>query len=309
MKLSKISFCALILCFVAFILYPEQVSAAENSAPFAGAPREGGTTTVEGTRRQDLNQLGIDDETGYHSDTVIDQPGTGRTANDIDDINIGNNLNITYSGTRGNLSGSLRILITLTLLALAPILIIMLTSFTRILVVLHFARAAIGTQQVPPNQVLIGLTLFLTFFVMQPVITDINTNAVQPYENNEITQQEFVDRALSPLRTFMYGQTQKKDVRLFMDIAKLDMVDELDDIPTYVLVPAFVISELRTAFIIGFLIYIPFIVIDMVVASTLMSMGMMMLPPTTVSMPFKILLFVLADGWNLIIGSLVKTFY
>ncbi len=309
MRSVKLSVCALILCFAALFPDPVQVLAAENTFPATGVPREGATTTVEGTRRQDLNQLGIEDDTGYNSDTVIDQPGTGKTANDIDNINIGNNLNITYSGTRGNLSGSLRILITLTLIALAPTLIIMLTSFTRILVVLHFARAAIGTQQVPPNQVIIGLTLFLTFFVMQPVITEINTNAVQPFENGEMTQQEFIETALSPLRTFMYGQTQKKDVRLFMDIAKLDTVDELDDIPTYVLVPSFIISELRTAFIIGFLIYIPFIVIDMVVASTLMSMGMMMLPPTTVSMPFKILLFVLADGWNLIIGSVVKTFY
>nr|MCR5526796.1 flagellar type III secretion system pore protein FliP [Lachnospiraceae bacterium] len=157
--------------------------------------------------------------------------------------------------------------------------------------------------------VLVGLTLFLTFFIMQPTIQQINTEAVKPFEAGEISQEEFFETAMDPLRTFMYGQTQKKDVKLFMDIAKLGTVDSIEDIPNYVLIPAFVISELRTAFIIGFLIYIPFIVIDMVVASTLMSMGMMMLPPTTVSMPFKILLFVLADGWNLVIGSLVKTFY
>lgn len=144
---------------------------------------------------------------------------------------------------------------------------------------------------------------------MNPVITDINTNAVKPFEAGEMTQQEFIDTAMQPLREFMYPQTQTKDVRLFMDIAKIEDVESIDDIPTRVLVPAFVISELRRAFIIGFLIYIPFIVIDMVVASTLMSMGMMMLPPTTISMPFKILLFVLADGWNLVIGNLVKTFY
>jgi len=183
------------------------------------------------------------------------------------------------------------------------------TSFTRIIIVMHFTRTAIGTQTAPPNQVLMGLTLFLTFFIMQPAINEINTQAVKPFEAGEITQTEFRERAMEPLRQFMYGQTQKKDVQLFLDIAKLDPVDDLDDIPNYVLVPSFVISELRTAFIIGFLIYIPFIVIDMVVASTLMSMGMMMLPPTTISMPFKILLFVLADGWNLVIGSLVKTFY
>ena len=144
---------------------------------------------------------------------------------------------------------------------------------------------------------------------MSPVITQINDTAVKPFEAGQMTQQEFIDTAVQPLREFMYPQTQTKDVRLFMDIAKIESVDSIDDIPTRVLVPAFVISELRRAFIIGFLIYIPFIVIDMVVASTLMSMGMMMLPPTTISMPFKILLFVLADGWNLVIGNLVKTFY
>ena len=144
---------------------------------------------------------------------------------------------------------------------------------------------------------------------MSPVITQINETAIQPFEAGEITQEEFVETAMDPLREFMYGQTQKKDVRLFLDIAKIGDVESIDDIPNNVLIPSFIISELRTAFIIGFLLYIPFIVIDMVVASTLMSMGMMMLPPTTISMPFKILLFVLADGWNLVIGNLVRTFY
>ncbi|MCR4892315.1 MAG: flagellar type III secretion system pore protein FliP [Lachnospiraceae bacterium] len=269
----------------------------------------GGRTIVEGTREPDTNRIGIDDGTGYNSNTVIREPGTNDTEGDLQSLNVGNNLNITYNDSSGNLSGSLRILITLTLIALAPLLIIMLTSFTRILVVLHFTRAALGTQTAPPNQVLVGLTLFLTFFIMQPTIVRINTEAVQPFEAGEITQDEFFETAMAPLRTFMYGQTQKRDVRLFMDIAGMEEVDKLEDIPNAVLIPSFVISELRTAFIIGFLIYIPFIVIDMVVASTLMSMGMMMLPPTTISMPFKILLFVLADGWNLVIGSLVKTFY
>ncbi|MBQ4482626.1 MAG: flagellar type III secretion system pore protein FliP [Lachnospiraceae bacterium] len=246
---------------------------------------------------------------GYDAPTVIDEPGSADDRSDLSELNVGNNLNITYNDGDGNLSGALRMLIILTLLAMAPLLLIMLTSFTRILVVLHFVRAAVGTQTAPPNQVLVGLTLFLTFFIMQPTINEINTTALQPFEAGEITQQEFMDTAMAPLRTFMYGQTQMKDVRLFMDIAKIEDVEGIDDIPNAVLIPAFLISELRTAFIIGFLIYIPFIVIDMVVASTLMSMGMMMLPPTTVSMPFKILLFVLADGWNLIIASLVKTFY
>ncbi|MCR5302083.1 MAG: flagellar type III secretion system pore protein FliP [Lachnospiraceae bacterium] len=257
----------------------------------------------------DTNDLGITVESEPRTTTVIRPPGTATEAADIRDLNVSNNLSITYTDTQGNLSGTLRILIILTLIALAPFLVIMMTSFTRILIVLHFVRAAIGTQTAPPNQVLVGLTLFLTFFIMNPVITDINNNAVKPFEAGEIQQEEFIETALQPLREFMYPQTQTKDVRLFMDIAKIDSVESIDDIPTRVLVPAFVISELRRAFIIGFLIYIPFIVIDMVVASTLMSMGMMMLPPTTISMPFKILLFVLADGWNLVIGNLVKTFY
>ncbi|MCR5832290.1 MAG: flagellar type III secretion system pore protein FliP [Lachnospiraceae bacterium] len=257
----------------------------------------------------EVNELGISTETEPRRPTVIREPGTATEAEDIRDLNVSNNLSITYTDAQGNLSGTLRILIILTLVAMAPFLVMMMTSFTRILVVLHFVRTALGTQTAPPNQVLVGLTLFLTFFIMNPVITDINTNAVKPFEAGEMTQQEFLDTAQVPLREFMYPQTQTKDVRLFMDIAKIESVENIEDIPMRVLVPAFVISELRRAFIIGFLIYIPFIVIDMVVASTLMSMGMMMLPPTTISMPFKILLFVLADGWNLVIGNLVKTFY
>ncbi|MCR4806210.1 MAG: flagellar type III secretion system pore protein FliP [Lachnospiraceae bacterium] len=258
----------------------------------------------------EVNEIGIsDDEAVNENRTVINEPGSAEDAGDLRELNVANNLTVTYQDGQGNLSGSLRILITLTLIALAPTLIIMMTSFTRILVVMHFVRSALGTQSAPPNQVLIGLSLFLTFFIMNPVITQINDTAVKPFEAGELTQTEFLDTAQGPLREFMYGQTQTKDVRLFLDIAKIESVEELDDIPTRVLVPAFMISELRTAFIIGFLIYIPFIVIDMVVASTLMSMGMMMLPPTTISMPFKILLFVLADGWSLVIGNLVKTFY
>ncbi len=283
------------------------VYAGENTTNNTGAST-GRTVTVEGERSPNYNDLGLTDNR-YNSSTVIREPGTSETAQDIREINVGNNLNITYTDERGNLSGALRILITLTMISLAPFLLVMMTSFTRIIIVMHFTRTAIGTQTAPPNQVLMGLTLFLTFFIMQPAINEINTQAIQPFEAGQITQAEFKDRAMEPLRQFMYGQTQKRDVQLFLDIAKLDPVEELDDIPNYILIPAFVISELRTAFIIGFLIYIPFIIIDMVVASTLMSMGMMMLPPTTIAMPFKILLFVLADGWNLVIGSLVKTFY
>lgn len=257
----------------------------------------------------DFNDIGISDNSSNDNRTVINPPGSAETADDLKELNVSNNLTITYQNGDGNVSGTLRILITLTLVALAPTLLVMMTSFTRIIIVMHFVRSALGTQSAPPNIVLIGLSLFLTFFIMNPVLTQVNETAVKPFEAGEMNQQEFFDTALVPLREFMYGQTMAKDVRLFLDIEGIDTVPELEDIPTRVLIPSFVLSELRTAFIIGFLLYIPFIIIDMVVASTLMSMGMMMLPPTTISMPFKILLFVLADGWNLVIGNVVKTFY
>ena len=241
--------------------------------------------------------------------TNVEEPGTAESAEDLSELNIANTVTVTYNDGNGNVNGTLRILIILTLIAIAPSLLIMMTSFTRIIIVLHFTRAALNTQTAPPNTVLIGIALFLTFFIMQPTISQINTEAIAPFEAEEIEQQEALDRAAAPIRTFMYGQTQKKDVSLFMEINGTQWNGELDEIPMSVLVPSFIISELRTAFIIGFIIYIPFIVIDMVVASTLMSMGMMMLPPTTISMPFKILLFVLADGWHLVIKGLVESFY
>ena len=220
--------------------------------------------------------------------------------------------NITSNVGSSSLSASMRMVLVLTLLSLAPFLLIMVTSFTRIIVVLHFVRTALGTQTSPPNQVLVGLALFLTLFIMSPVFVQLNTDCIQPYDRGEITQEEALTAGLKPIRTFMFEQTNRKDIRLFLEIERQSdnvSVENEDEIPTLVLIPAFMISELRTAFIIGFLIYLPFIVIDMVVASTLMSMGMMMLPPTTISMPFKVLLFVLADGWNLLIGQVVKTFY
>ncbi len=243
------------------------------------------------------------------SRTNITEPGSSETAEDLKELNISNELTITYNDGNGELSGSLRILLTLTMIALIPLLLIMLTSFTRIIIVLHFTRSALNTNTAPPNNVLIGLALFLTFFIMQSTLTTVYNDAIVPFDNGEITQEEFFEVGMQPFREFMYGQTQTKDVRLFMEIAEVDWDGELDSIPNYILIPSFVVSELRSAFLIGFVIYIPFIVIDMIVASVLMSMGMMMLPPTTISMPFKILLFVLADGWNLIIGSLVKSFY
>ncbi len=220
--------------------------------------------------------------------------------------------NITSNAGSSSLSASMKMILVLAVLSLAPFIVIMVTSFTRIIVVLHFLRTALGTQTTPPNQVLIGLALFLTLFIMSPVITQINTDCIQPYDAGELTQEDALNAGLKPIRTFMFEQTRRKDIKLFLQIQKQTddvEINSEDDVPTVVLIPAFMISELRTAFIIGFLIYLPFIVIDMVVASTLMSMGMMMLPPTTISMPFKILLFVLADGWNLVIGQVVKTFY
>ena len=241
--------------------------------------------------------------------TNIREPGGSEDADELAELNIDNEVTVTYNDGNGTIAGALRILLILTGIALAPILIICLTSFTRIIIVMHFTRAALNTQTAPPNQVIIALSLFLTFFIMNPIITEINETAIKPFEEGQITQEEALELGIEPLREFMYEQTQVKDVKLFMDIAGEEWTTDLEEIPNSVLIPSFIVSELRTAFIIGFIIYIPFIVIDMVVSSALMSMGMMMLPPTTISMPFKILLFVLADGWNLVIGNLVKTFY
>lgn len=257
------------------------------------------------TVRASENHLTGDSETA----TYIDPPGTYNTPEELNRLNTANTVTITYNEGNGQVNGALRILLTLTLIAIAPTLIILMTSFTRIIIVLHFTRAALNTQTAPPNQILIGLALILTFFIMEPTITRINEEAIQPFEAGEIQQEETFEKAITPLREFMYPQTQVKDVQLFMEIAGQEWDGKNESIPLSVLIPSFMLSELRIAFWIGFMIYIPFIVIDMVVASTLMSMGMMMLPPTTISMPFKILLFVLADGWSLIIGNLVRTFY
>ena len=241
----------------------------------------------------------------------LDPPNTRPADTENTDV-----MTFSWNNEEGNLSGNIRVLLVLTVISLAPSILIMLTSFTRIIIVLHFVRTAVGTQTVPPNQVMVGLALFLTLFIMNPVFSEINETVIKPFDANEISQEEALERLEGPLRSFMYKEIQRKDLKLFCDIAEIDMTgmdlsepETLEPVPMNVVIPAFIVSELRTAFIIGFLIYIPFIVIDMVVASVLMSMGMMMLPPTTISMPFKILLFVLADGWDLVIGSLVKTFY
>ncbi len=204
---------------------------------------------------------------------------------------------------------TLQILLLMTILSLAPAIIILTTSFTRIIVVFHFVKQALGVQQMPPSQVLIGLALFLTFFIMSPVWEKINNDAIQPYLKGEITQAQAYERAIKPLREFMFRQVREDDLALFVSLANLPKPNNRDDIPTHVLIPAFAISELRIAFQIGFLIYIPFLVIDLIVASVLMSMGMIMLPPVMISLPFKVLLFILIDGWNLLVQSLIQSFH
>lgn len=206
-------------------------------------------------------------------------------------------------------SNALQLIILLTVLTLAPAIVIMLTSFTRIIVVLAFLRSSLATQQMPPNQILIGLALFLTLFVMAPTLQQANKDGLQPYLKGEITQQVAFQKGMQPMRSFMFKQTREKDLALFVKLAKMPRPKTFDDIPNHVLIPSFIISELKTAFQIGFIIFIPFLVIDMVVASALMSMGMMMLPPMMISLPFKILLFVLVDGWNLVIQSLMMSFH
>ena len=218
------------------------------------------------------------------------------------------NIGVEAAKNPQDVSVSLQILLILTLLSLAPALLITLTSFTRIIIVLSFTRGALGTQQTPPNSVLIGLALFLTFFTMAPICSQINQTALQPYVHKQITFDQALDTASSPVREFMFSQVREKDLALFVGLSKMDRPKSEADVPTYVLIPSFLISELRTAFSIGFLIFIPFLIIDMVIAVTLMSMGMMMLPPVVISLPFKILLFVLVDGWHLIVQSLALSF-
>ncbi len=208
----------------------------------------------------------------------------------------------------GDLSTTLQIIILMTVLALAPSILIMVTSFIRIVVVMSFLRNAMGIQQMPPNQLLVALSLILTFFIMAPVFQQSYSEGIKPYLDKQISGEEAFDKAVGPVRHWMLAQTREKDLALFVNIAKLEQPEKPEDIPLHVLVPGFVISELRTAFQIAFVLFVPFLVIDMVVASVLMSMGMMMLPPIIVSLPFKILLFVLVDGWYLLVKSLVESF-
>jgi flagellar biosynthetic protein FliP len=218
----------------------------------------------------------------------------------------GLNVNIGTSGTSGA-SSTVTILLLLTVLSIAPSILILMTSFTRIVIVLGFVRTSLGTQQMPPNQVLIGLALFLTFFIMSPTLGEINQVALQPYLKGEINQTDALTKASIPIKKFMWSHTREKDLRLFLDYTKANPTG-IEDTPITVIVPAYAISEMKSAFQMGFMVFIPFLVIDMVVASTLMAMGMMMLPPVMISLPFKILLFILVDGWYLVVKSLLLSY-
>ena len=217
-------------------------------------------------------------------------------------------IDVNQQGDAGKLNVVMQIFLLLTVLSLAPSILVMVTCFTRIAIVLSLLRQAIGTNQMPPNQIIVGLSLFLTFFIMTPVWQAVHKEAYTPYMAEEITAEVAFQKAIVPIRTFMLKQTREKDLALLVDVANLPRPKNIEDVPTHVLIPSFIISEIKTAFQIGFMLYIPFLIIDMVVASVLLSMGMMMLPPIMVSLPFKLMIFVLTDGWYLIVGSLVKSF-
>jgi flagellar biosynthetic protein FliP len=217
-------------------------------------------------------------------------------------------LNVGTSSNPGDVSVTLQLLFLLTVLSLAPSLMIMTTSYLRIIIVFHFLKTALGTPQMPPSQLVAGIALFMTFFIMAPTWSKINEQAIKPLMNNQITPQQAYDKGIGPAREFMFRNVRNEDLELFIGLANLNRPNDRNDLPTYVVVPAFVISELRAGFIIGFFLFIPFLMIDLIVASILMSMGMMMLPPSMISLPFKLLLFILIDGWHLIIGSVVRSF-
>ena len=217
-------------------------------------------------------------------------------------------VSISMSGGSDDVAGVLKLVILMTIMALIPAMLMTMTCFTRIIIVFAFLRQAMGTQQTPPNQVLIGLSLFLTLFIMAPTFSEIEQNAYQPYVQGELTTAEAMDVGSIPLRNFMLKQTRDKDLGLFYQISGKSKPDKIEEVPMLIVAPAFILSELKTAFEIGFLVYIPFLIVDMLIASILMSMGMMMLPPVVVSLPFKLLLFVMIDGWFLIVGTLIQSF-
>ncbi len=218
------------------------------------------------------------------------------------------NIGLQQANTPQDFTNGLQILIWLTILTLAPSILVMTTCFVRLVVVLALTRQALGAGSLPPNQVLTSLALILTFFIMAPTFNEINEKALQPYMNNQITQQVALERGIQPVRTFMFKQTHEKELALFVRMAKIEKPKTRDDVPTYILLPAFILSELKTAFTIGFVVYLPFLVIDIVVSSVLVSMGMMFLPPSMIALPFKLIMFVMVDGWYLIVKSLVDSF-
>ncbi len=217
-------------------------------------------------------------------------------------------IDIGSADTPEDVSTTLQILLLMTILSLAPSILIMTTSYLRLIIVFHFLKTALGTQSMPPSQLLAGIALFVTFFIMAPTFSKINDEALQPLMNGEIKVEEALDKGIKPLREFMLSNVRDEEIALFMDMADMEMPETRAELPTYVLLPAFAISELRAGFIIGFFIFIPFIMVDMIIASILLSMGMMMIPPMMISLPFKILLFILIDGWGLIIGSVIRSF-
>lgn len=217
-------------------------------------------------------------------------------------------INIGTSNNPKDISVTLQILFLMTVLSLAPSIMIMTTSYLRIIIVFHFLKTALGTPQMPPGQLIAGIALFMTFFIMAPTWSKVNDQAIKPLMNGKITAEQAYDKGIQPVRDFMFRNVRNEDLELFIGLANLNRPKDRKDLPTYVLVPAFVLSELRAGFIIGFFLFVPFLMIDMIIASILMSMGMMMLPPTLISLPFKILLFILVDGWHLIVGSLVRSF-
>jgi flagellar biosynthesis protein FliP len=218
------------------------------------------------------------------------------------------NLGFKTTDNPNEIVSAIRLILIMTVLTLAPAILIMMTSFTRIVIVFSFLRQAVGVPQLPPNQILIGLSLFLTLFIMGPAFKEVNENGVQPYMAGKLNQDDAITASLAPLRRFMFAQTRESDLSLFVQLAKIGNPKTRGDVPTIVLVPSFILSELRTAFQIGFIIFLPFLVIDIISSSVLMAMGMMMLPPVVISLPLKVMLFVLVDGWGLLVGSMVKSF-
>ncbi len=218
-------------------------------------------------------------------------------------------MNEALVNINGDTVQTLEVLVMLTVVSLLPSILVMVTSFSRIIIVMSFLRNALGLQQTPPNTVLVGISLFLTLFIMAPVVTEINDNAYTPYKEEQITQQEAIDKAVVPLKKFMLKQTEIDSVNMFLEFGNEEAPENLEDLPLEIIIPAYMTSELKRAFLIGFLLFIPFLLIDIVVASTLMSMGMIMLPPATIALPFKVMLFIVVNGWQLLFTSLVKGFY